>query len=98
MVIDGRVQYEAAAAGGGGWYNSAPTGLPGPEAVPALGSGLDPRATALLTALVPAASSVAVWEQDKSGKCHRTQLINVPAALNKHDHGSLSVARADRLP
>ena len=79
VVIAGRVQYEAPSAGSG-WYNSAPTALPGPEAVPALGSGLDPRATALLTALVPAAGSVGVWAQDKSGKWHRTQLINIPAA------------------
>jgi hypothetical protein len=79
VVMAGRVQFEAP-AGGGGWYNSAPTALPGPEAVLALGSGLDRRASAPLTALVPGVSSVAVWKLDKYGKWHRTQLISIPAA------------------
>ena len=79
VVVDGRVQYEVP-AGGGGSYNSAPTPLPAPGATVALGAGVGPGSGGLLTALVPGVSSVAVWVQDKSGRWHQTQRIAVPLA------------------
>ncbi len=79
VVVDGRVQYEVP-AGGGGSYNSAPTPLPAPGATVALGAGVGPGSGGLLTALVPGVLSVAVWVQDKSGRWHQTQRIAVPLA------------------
>ena len=78
VVIDGRVQYQAPATGDGGWYNSAPRPLPAPAATAVLGAGAGPGSGGFLTALVPGVSSIAVWQSDKSGKWHRTQLIDVP--------------------
>ena len=48
---------------------------------PAAGAtlALGPRSGAI-TALVPGVSSIAIWQTGKSGKWHRTQLIEVPAA------------------
>lgn len=57
-------------------FNNMSVDPPGPGATLVLGSLLAP-----LTALVPdVGGGVGVWQSDKSGKWHRTQLIEVPVA------------------
>lgn len=75
-----RAQYAVPVPSAHAWFNSALTPMPASPATVVLGSGLAPGQGALLTALVPGADTVSVWEQTRTDRWRRTNVITISAA------------------
>jgi hypothetical protein len=78
VVFGERARFDGIGSSGYLWFNNDAT-LPAQHATVVAQPGLV-HSSGGLTALVPGLDTVAVWQQDKAGTWHRTQLISLPSA------------------